>query len=231
MNCQDCAEYGSDFCKYCEDRLTEARKPQPPRWKRAGPNGEKVIEFSNGRKFKLEKNLDHNERHTGEWKVLEWDKRRREWSWHDTFSPQWHAKDMVMKMSGLKESVDPHPDVVKAYKKTLDAEDQAADYNHRSNKARVTRAANHLSKKIAQHHPDLDMKGKIALRTKLQNMKEEAMTAADAGIPQDTKDMGPRLPKHILRRRLGVPINMTDRRRKKEKVPVLLKRFRKYMDG
>lgn len=162
MNCQDCAEYGSDFCKYCEDRLTEARKPQPPLWKRAGPNGEKEITFPNGRKFMLDKNLDHNERHTGEWKVFEWDKKKREWVWVDTYSPQWHAKDMVMKMSGLK---------------------------------------------------------------------EEAMTAADAGIPQDTKDMGPRLPKHILRRRLGVPINMTDRRRKKEKVPVLLKRFRKYMDG
>lgn len=60
---------------------------------------------------------------------------------------------------------------------------------------------------------------------------EEAMTTADAGIPQDTKNMGPRLPRHILRRRLGVPINMTDRRRRKDKPPVILKRFRKYMDG
>lgn len=72
----------------------------------------------------------------------------------------------------ITEAAAPHPEVVKAYKKTLDAEDQAGDYNHRSNKARVTRAANHLSKKIKQHHPDLDMKGKIALRTALQNMKE-----------------------------------------------------------
>ena len=93
---------------------------------------------------------------------MEWDKRSRDWEWHDTFSPQWYAKEKVMKMSGIK---------------------------------------------------------------------EEAMTAADAGIPQDTKNMGPRLPKHILRRRLGVPINMTDRRRRKDKVPVILKRFRKYMDG
>ena len=156
--------------------ITEAAAP---RWKRAGPNGEKEITISTGRRFKIEKQLDHNERHHGEWKVMEWNKRNREWDWHETFSPQWYAKEKVMELGKydskgkkITESVDPHPEVVKAYKKTLDAEDQAGDYNHRSNKARVTRAANHLSKKIKQHHPDLDMKGKIALRTALQNMKE-----------------------------------------------------------
>jgi len=46
----------------------------------------------------------------------------------------------------------------------------------------------------------------------------EMMTAGDAGIPQDTKNMGPRLKTY----------NVTDRRRRKDKVPVLLKRFRKY---
>jgi hypothetical protein len=81
--------------------ITEAAAP---RWKKAGPNGEKEITFPNGRKFMLDKNLDHNERHTGEWKVFEWDKKKREWSWVDTYSPQWHAKDMVMKMGGLKEN-------------------------------------------------------------------------------------------------------------------------------
>jgi hypothetical protein len=61
-------------------------------------------------------------------------------------------------------------------------------------------------------------------------IKEEAMTTADAGIPQDTKNMGPpKLPKHILRRKLGVPINVTDRRRKKDKTPTLLKRFRQHL--
>lgn len=64
-----------------------------------------------------------------------------------------------------------------------------------------------------------------------KKISEEAMTAADAGIPQDTKNMGPRLPKNILRRRLGVPIDVTDRRRNKKKPPVLLKRFRSHMDG
>jgi hypothetical protein len=46
----------------------------------------------------------------------------------------------------------------------------------------------------------------------------EMMTTADAGIPQDTKNMGPKLKTY----------NVTDRRRRKDKVPVLLKRFRKY---
>ena len=56
---------------------------------------------------------------------------------------------------------------------------------------------------------------------------EEAMTAADAGIPQDTKNMGPsRLPMHILRRKLGLPIDVTDRRVSKKKPPRLKKKFK-----
>lgn len=62
-------------------------------------------------------------------------------------------------------------------------------------------------------------------------LKEDAMTTADAGIPQDTKNMGPRkLPTHILRRKLGVPISVTDRRRKKDKTPVLLKQFKRFVE-
>lgn len=59
------------------------------------------------------------------------------------------------------------------------------------------------------------------------NMHEEAMTAADAGIPQDTRNMGPsRLPTGVFRRKMGLPINVTDRRRKKDKPPKLVKKFR-----
>lgn len=47
---------------------------------------------------------------------------------------------------------------------------------------------------------------------------EEVTTAADAGIPQDTANIGPRFR----------PTAVTDRRRKKQMV--LLKRFRKYME-
>ena len=62
-------------------------------------------------------------------------------------------------------------------------------------------------------------------------LKEDAMTTADAGIPQDTKNMGPRkLPTHILRRKLGVPISVTDRRRKKDKSPVLLKQWKRVVE-
>lgn len=46
------------------------------------------------------------------------------------------------------------------------------------------------------------------------NQIDEMMTTADAGIPQDTKNMGPRV--------------VVDKRKKKQ--PVLLKRFRKYME-
>jgi hypothetical protein len=76
--------------------LTEGKEP---RWKRAGPDGEKVIEFPKAkRKFMVEKQYDENIRHRGEWKVMEWDPRTKEWEWQDTFSPQWYAKEQVMEM-------------------------------------------------------------------------------------------------------------------------------------
>ena len=64
-------------------------------------------------------------------------------------------------------------------------------------------------------------------------MKEEVTTTADAGIPQDTKNMGPRkrLPTNVLRRKLGVPINVTDRRRKKDKTPRLLAMYRRHWEN
>jgi hypothetical protein len=49
---------------------------------------------------------------------------------------------------------------------------------------------------------------------------DEMTTTADAGIPQDTKNMGPRLKSTV----------MHDRRRRKDAIPVLLKRFRKYIE-
>lgn len=51
-------------------------------------------------------------------------------------------------------------------------------------------------------------------------LQEEMMTTGDAGIPQDTKNMGPRFKARTV----------VDKRRKKDKHPVLLKRFRKYME-
>ena len=54
----------------------------------------------------------------------------------------------------------------------------------------------------------------------LKSAAESMMTTADAGIPQDTKNMGPRLKTTV----------MHDRRRRKDGHPVLLKRFRKYIE-
>ena len=50
--------------------------------------------------------------------------------------------------------------------------------------------------------------------------KSEMMTTAMAGIPQDTKNMGPRIKSTAVH----------DKRRRKDKHPVLLKRFRKYVE-
>lgn len=55
---------------------------------------------------------------------------------------------------------------------------------------------------------------------KAQKVNEEMTTTADAGIPQDTKDMGPRFKAQTV----------IDKRRKKNKTPVLLKRFRTYIE-
>jgi hypothetical protein len=153
-----------------------------PKWKKAGPNGEQEIKFPTGRKFLVEKQLDANLRHRGEWKVMEWDARTNDWEWGDTYSPKGYAKEMVMKMG---------------------------QYDKRG-------------KKVADYSKTF----------KFESVDEEVTTTADAGIPHDTKDMGPsRLPTNILRRDIGRPINVTDRRRRKDKTPRILKKFRKYIDG
>jgi len=53
-----------------------------------------------------------------------------------------------------------------------------------------------------------------------RGVDEEMTTTADVGIPQDTKNMGPRLKTTV----------MHDRRRRKDQLPDLLKRFRKYIE-
>lgn len=82
--------------------ITEA-KDTPPRWKRAGNDGEMEIKFPTGRKFKVEKQYDENirtgsMRHKGEWKVLEWDTRYNDWEWHDTYKPKGFAKQRAVQM-------------------------------------------------------------------------------------------------------------------------------------
>ena len=80
-----------------------------------------------------------------------------------------------------------HKDVIKAYKKSLDAEHRDAEYGTTATKRAVTRTANTLSRKINQHHPDLDMQGKIKLRTQLQNMKESDLDELSMSLKDLTK--------------------------------------------
>lgn len=98
---------------------------------------------------------------------------------YDSDAPQFKGKSkakrrqmaVAAKLDAMDEEI--HPDVVKAYKKTRDAEHKHGEYSTTVTKRAVTRTANTLSKKIKQHHPGLDMQGNIKLRTQLQNMKED----------------------------------------------------------
>lgn len=58
------------------------------------------------------------------------------------------------------------------------------------------------------------------LMAKQPKRKTEDTTTADAGIPHDTKDMGPKLKTKV----------MFDRRVSPKKKPKLLKQFRKYLE-
>ena len=72
------------------ESLEEAAKP---RWKRAGTDGE-IEAIIGGKKYKIEKALDSNERHKGEWKVMVWDK--RDWEWETTEYGKANAKEWIM---------------------------------------------------------------------------------------------------------------------------------------
>ena len=85
-----CGQCMAEPCT-CES-IEEAAKP---RWKKAGPNGEIEITV-NGQRYKIEKALDHNERHRGEFKIMVWDKRSRDWEWDNTVQGKAYAKELVM---------------------------------------------------------------------------------------------------------------------------------------
>lgn len=95
--------YGTDKDKLKKEleRLRKGLKKESleeaaaPRWKRAGPNGE-IQATVNGKKYQIEKSLDHNERHKGEWKVMVWDKRRSSWEWETTEYGKANAKAWIM---------------------------------------------------------------------------------------------------------------------------------------
>ena len=60
--------------------------------------------------------------------------------------------------------------IIAAYKRTLEAQDADGEYSTASTRRAVTRAANVLSRKISDAYPDLDMVGKIKIRTQLQSL-------------------------------------------------------------
>ena len=80
---------------YKKKPKTEIKEGAAPRWKKAGPNGE-IQATIGGKKYQIEKSLDHNERHKGEWKVMVWDKRRNSWEWETTEYGKANAKDWIM---------------------------------------------------------------------------------------------------------------------------------------
>lgn len=79
---------------YKKKSKTEIKEAAAPRWKKAGPNGE-IQATIGGKKYQIEKSLDHNERHKGEWKVMVWDKRRNSWEWETTEYGKANAKDWI----------------------------------------------------------------------------------------------------------------------------------------
>ena len=66
----------------------------------------------------------------------------------------------------------------------------------------------------------LNPKTKADILAKRKKKMAEDTTTADAGIPHDTKDMGPKLKTKV----------MFDRRVSPKKKPKLLKQFRKYLE-
>jgi hypothetical protein len=60
--------------------------------------------------------------------------------------------------------------IIAAYKRTIEAEHNDAEFGTAATRRAVTRAANTLSRKIKECYPNIDMAGKIKLRTKLQEL-------------------------------------------------------------
>lgn len=181
-----------------------------PSWKRAGPDGEIEIKFPTGRRFKIEKQYDSNIRHKGEWKVMEWDPRTKDWEWGDTYSPKAYAKQKAMEVG----QYDKRGKKVADYSSTFQYESVNEDIKPQyveslwSNIAAKRARGEKMRKKGDKGAPTPD-------QMKRAQAASEDTTTASIPNPADTA-MGPRVKE----------IPVTDRRRKKDKHPVLLKRFR-----
>lgn len=93
----------------------KALPTKPPKFKRAGPDGEIEIKFPSGRKFLIRKQLDQNLDHErGMFQILEWD--RGDWEWHETTGPKAYAKEVVLKMGMMNKN---HTKLVADYSSSL----------------------------------------------------------------------------------------------------------------
>ena len=78
-----------------------------------------------------------------------------------------------------------------------------------------------IAKAMERDNPGMDMSKKMAIATATAKRVEEEMpgNAVGQGGVNMAPNMGPRIK----------AMNVTDRRRRKDKQPVMLKRFREYM--
>ena len=179
-----------------------------PRWKKAGPNGEVEITIK-GQRYKIEKALDHNERHKGEYKIMMWDKRRRDWEWDNTVQGKGYAKELVM--DKLDEN----------FQDGRNPQDKGDSARHGiPKKATIAQLKKIRSSDSASKRKKQLAHWQINMRKGRKKANEEATTTAAIPNPIDTIQ-GPK----------AKEINVTDGRRRKDRLPVLLKRFRKYIDS
>lgn len=179
-----------------------------PRWKKAGPNGEVEVTIK-GQRYKIEKALDHNDRHRGEYKIMMWDKRRRDWEWDNTVQGKGYAKELVM--DKLDEN----------FQDGRNPQDKGDSARHGIPK----KASISTLKKIRSSGSASKRKKQLAhwqINMRKGKQKNEDVAAVNTGsIPNPATTVMGKRPKEI---------NVTDRRRKKNTLPVLLKRFRKHME-
>lgn len=115
-----CGKCNCDPCT-CES-INEAKV----RWKKGKYPGEIEATIA-GKKYKIEKALDHNDRHKGEWKVMVWDK--RDWEWETTEYGKANAKEWIYDKHNIKEACQPEwgtPASTKKAKKITPGENNEA---------------------------------------------------------------------------------------------------------
>lgn len=115
-----CGKCNCDPCT-CES-INEAKV----HWKKSKYPGEIEATIA-GKKYKIEKALDHNDRHKGEWKVMVWDK--RDWEWETTEYGKANAKEWIYNKHNIKEACQPEwgtPASTKKAKKITPGENNEA---------------------------------------------------------------------------------------------------------